>query len=70
MAAFSKTFLLFAALFVVFAQVAYANIYSQLQFIKISEPKSGQDFEAGKQLTVKYVMQPLVQSKINRITSV
>jgi hypothetical protein len=55
---------------VVFAQVAYANIYSQLQFIKISEPKSGQDFEAGKQLTVKYVMQPLVQSKINRITSV
>ncbi|KAI8881042.1 Ribokinase-like protein [Backusella circina FSU 941] len=65
MAAFSKTLLLFAAFLVVFAQVAYANIYSQLQFIKISEPKSGQDFEAGKQLTVKYVMQPLIQNDVS-----
>ncbi|KAI8370551.1 uncharacterized protein BYT42DRAFT_582812 [Radiomyces spectabilis] len=60
MVASSKSFLLVAVLLVALFQTAYASIYSQLQFIKIQEPKNGQDFRAGEKLVVKYVMQPLV----------
>jgi hypothetical protein len=63
MAALSKTVFLFALFLVIFIQATSASIYSQLQFIKISEPKNGQDFKAGQKLKVKYVMQPLVKSK-------
>ncbi|KAI8880740.1 Ribokinase-like protein [Backusella circina FSU 941] len=65
MAALSKTVFLFALFLVIFIQATSASIYSQLQFIKISEPKNGQDFKAGKKLTVKYVMQPLVKNSVS-----
>ncbi|KAI9356437.1 hypothetical protein BD770DRAFT_323160 [Pilaira anomala] len=65
MVAFStRTVLLFTVFCLVFIQTAYANIFSQLQFIKISAPKSGQDVVAGKKLTIKYVMQPLIKNNV------
>lgn len=66
----TKTIFLFAVLCFVFIQTAYADIYSQLQFIKISSPKSGQNIAVGEKLIVKYVMQPLIkgnkQSRTNK----
>lgn len=60
----TRAIFLFTVFCFVFVQTAYADIFSQLQFIKISLPKSGQDVVAGKQLVVKYVMQPLIKSNI------
>ncbi|KAG2199244.1 hypothetical protein INT47_010619 [Mucor saturninus] len=61
----TKSVFLFAVLCFVFIQTAYADIYSQLQFIKISSPKSGQNVVAGKQLLIKYVMQPLIKDHVS-----
>ena len=59
----TKAVFLFAIVCLTFIQSAYASVYSQLQFIKIALPKNGQNLRAGKPLTVKYVMQPLVKGK-------
>ncbi|KAI7885470.1 Ribokinase-like protein [Mucor mucedo] len=61
----TKSVFLFAVLCFVFIQTTYADIYSQLQFIKISSPKSGQNVVAGKQLLIKYVMQPLIKDHVS-----
>ncbi|KAG1440278.1 hypothetical protein G6F56_011990 [Rhizopus delemar] len=61
----SRTLILFAVIFAVYIQTVFADIYSQLQFIKISSPKNGQDIEAGKNLVVKYVMQPLIKNHVS-----
>lgn len=58
-----KLILLFVAL-VVYCQVAVADVFSQLQFMKIVSPTSGQTITAGEKLTIKYAMQPLVYSKL------
>lgn len=58
----TKSAFLLAVVCLVFIQTAYASVYSQLQFIKISSPKNGDNLVAGKQLVVKYVMQPLIKS--------
>ncbi|CEP19005.1 hypothetical protein [Parasitella parasitica] len=54
-----------AVLCLVLVQTAYASVFSQLQFIKISSPKSGQNLRAGEYLTVKYVMQPLIKDNVS-----
>lgn len=59
----TRSLFLFTILFAVYIQTVLADIYSQLQFIKIVSPKNGQDIKAGKPLVVKYVMQPLIKSK-------
>ncbi|CAO3621390.1 unnamed protein product [Mucor hiemalis] len=41
-------------------QVAMASVYSQLQFMKIISPTSGQSIRAGETVEIKYAMQPLV----------
>ncbi|KAI9031833.1 hypothetical protein CLU79DRAFT_730373 [Phycomyces nitens] len=56
----SSFFLLSAIVLIAFIQTACASVYSQLQYIKIISPTSGQDVKAGEKLIVKYVMQPLV----------
>ncbi|CAO3683956.1 unnamed protein product [Rhizopus stolonifer] len=61
----SRTLILFAVIFTIYIQTVFADIYSQLQFIKISSPKNGQDIEAGKNLVVKYVMQPLIKNHVS-----
>lgn len=53
---------LFVAL-VVLCGFAVADVFSQLQFMKIISPTSGQTVAAGDKLTIKYAMQPLVYSK-------
>lgn len=63
----SKTIVLFTVLCLAIIQSAYASVFSQLQFIKISSPKNGQDVVAGKPLIVKYVMQPLIKGNKNEI---
>jgi hypothetical protein len=60
----TRALFLFAVLCLVFVQTTYASVFSQLQFIKISSPKNGQDVRAGKTVVFKYVMQPLIKSKI------
>ncbi|KAL0139602.1 Ribokinase-like protein [Mucor lusitanicus] len=60
-----KALFLLAVLCLVFIQTTYASVFSQLQFIKISSPKSGQDLRAGQYLTVKYVMQPLIKNNVS-----
>ncbi|KAG2197044.1 uncharacterized protein EV154DRAFT_430242 [Mucor mucedo] len=50
---------LFVAL-VVLCGFAVADVFSQLQFMKIISPTSGQTVAAGDKLTIKYAMQPLV----------
>lgn len=62
----TKSVFLFTVLCLVFIQTAYASVYSQLQFIKISSPKSGQNIVAGQKLIVKYVMQPLIKGSEQR----
>jgi hypothetical protein len=47
----------------VMIQVAMADVFSQLQFMKIVSPTNGQSIQAGDKVTIKYVMQPLVYSK-------
>ncbi|KAI8876140.1 hypothetical protein K501DRAFT_289045 [Backusella circina FSU 941] len=42
-----------------------ADIYSQLQFIKITSPTAGQSVEAGSKLTVSYVIQPAVLNGVS-----
>lgn len=44
-------------------QVAMASVYSQLQFMKIISPTSGQSIRAGETVEIKYAMQPLVYSQ-------
>ncbi|OBZ85814.1 hypothetical protein A0J61_06137 [Choanephora cucurbitarum] len=61
----TKAVFLFAIVCLTFIQSAYASVYSQLQFIKIALPKNGQNLRAGKPLTVKYVMQPLVKDHVS-----
>jgi hypothetical protein len=56
-----KTIILFSIVCLAIIQSTYADVFSQLQFIKISSPKNGQDVVAGKPLIVKYVMQPLIK---------
>lgn len=62
----TKSVFLFTVLCLVFIQTANASVYSQLQFIKISSPKSGQNIVAGQKLIVKYVMQPLIKGSEQR----
>lgn len=59
----SKTFLLSAVLVLALVQTAFASVYSQLHFMKVIEPKDGQDYRAGEKLKVKYSMQPLIDGK-------
>lgn len=59
----SKAFLLSAVLVLALIQTAYASVYSQLHFMKVIEPKDGQDIRAGEKLKVKYSMQPLIDGK-------
>ncbi|KAI9271372.1 hypothetical protein BY458DRAFT_474525 [Sporodiniella umbellata] len=61
----SRSLILFTLLFIASVQTVFADIYSQLQFIKISSPKNGQNVEAGKNLVVKYVMQPLIKNHVS-----
>jgi hypothetical protein len=44
-------------------QVVMADVFSQLQFMKIISPTNGQSIQAGDKVTVKYVMQPKIFSK-------
>lgn len=60
----TKSAFLLAVVCLVFIQTAYASVFSQLQFIKISSPKNGDNVVAGKKLVVKYVMQPLIKSML------
>lgn len=46
-----------------FIQFAFADVFSQLQFMKITSPSSGQSIQAGEKIVIKYVMQPLILSK-------
>lgn len=46
-----------------FIQFTFADVFSQLQFMKITSPTSGQSIRAGEKVLIKYVMQPLVYSK-------
>lgn len=55
-----KSLLLSAVVVLALAQTTLANIYSQLQFMKIESPKDNQDVRAGEDLTITYVMQPLI----------
>ncbi|GAA5816353.1 hypothetical protein MFLAVUS_009881 [Mucor flavus] len=50
---------------VLLCQVAMADIFSQLQFMKIASPTNGQSFSAGQKVTIKYVMQPLVLNQVS-----
>ncbi|KAG0182331.1 hypothetical protein DFQ28_009755 [Apophysomyces sp. BC1034] len=59
MTSFTKTFVVFAVVVLALLQTAYADIYSQLSFIKIVSPSKDQDVRAGQTLQVKYIMQPL-----------
>ncbi|KAF7724815.1 hypothetical protein EC973_000700 [Apophysomyces ossiformis] len=59
MANFAKSLLILAIALLAFLQTAYADIYSQLSFIKIVSPNRDQDVRAGEPLQVKYIMQPL-----------
>ncbi|CDH51889.1 hypothetical protein RO3G_04726 [Lichtheimia corymbifera JMRC:FSU:9682] len=59
----SKAFLLSAVLVLALIQTAYASVYSQLHFMKVIEPKDGQDIRAGEKLKVKYSMQPLIDEQ-------
>ncbi|CAO3620892.1 unnamed protein product [Mucor hiemalis] len=61
----SKSAFLLAVVCLVFIQTAYASVFSQLQFIKISSPKNGDNVVAGKKLVVKYVMQPLIKNNVS-----
>lgn len=45
--------------------LALADIYNQLQFMKILSPTNGQSIQAGENVTIKYVMQPLVYSNLH-----
>lgn len=58
----ARALFLLVVLCCVFVQTTYASVFSQLQFIKISSPKNGQDIRAGKTVLFKYVMQPLIKS--------
>lgn len=44
-------------------QVTMADVFSQLQFMKIISPTNGQSITAGEKVTIKYAMQPLVFSE-------
>lgn len=48
--------------------LALADIYNQLQFMKILSPTNGQSIQAGENVTIKYVMQPLVYSNYTLYT--
>jgi hypothetical protein len=43
--------------------LVHASVFSQLQFIKIKSPKNNDVFEAGEQVQIEYIMQPLVYRK-------
>ncbi|CDS13246.1 hypothetical protein LRAMOSA05424 [Lichtheimia ramosa] len=58
-----KSLLLSAVVVLALAQTTLANIYSQLQFMKIESPKDNQDVRAGEDLTITYVMQPLIDEQ-------
>ncbi|KAI8985946.1 Ribokinase-like protein [Pilobolus umbonatus] len=60
----TKSVLLIALFLFICVQTTYADIYSQLQFIKIQSPKNGDNFEAGDKITLKYVMQPLLKDNV------
>lgn len=60
-----KSLLLSAVVVLALAQTTLANIYSQLQFMKIESPKDNQDVRAGEDLTITYVMQPLIDGMNN-----
>ncbi|RCH90223.1 hypothetical protein CU097_005055 [Rhizopus azygosporus] len=45
--------------------LALADIYNQLQFMKILSPTNGQSIQAGENVTIKYVMQPLVYNHVS-----
>ncbi|KAI8882649.1 hypothetical protein K501DRAFT_251087, partial [Backusella circina FSU 941] len=53
---------IFASLVLLVAsvQLALADVYSQLQFMKIISPTNGQSIEAGSDIVLQYVMQPTV----------
>ncbi|KAI9031762.1 hypothetical protein CLU79DRAFT_842338 [Phycomyces nitens] len=57
-----KSYVFGALLLLALLQTVAADIYSQLQFIKIQSPKSGENLRAGQKVKVKYVMQPLISS--------
>lgn len=44
----------------IFFQCVLGDVFSQLQFIKIVAPVSGQSIQVGDKIKIKYVMQPLV----------
>jgi hypothetical protein len=50
-------------LLVASVQLALADVYSQLQFMKIISPTNGQSIEAGSDIVLQYVMQPTVYGK-------
>ncbi|KAI9283196.1 hypothetical protein BY458DRAFT_467426 [Sporodiniella umbellata] len=62
---FSGKCILAVVLCLVFVQTALADIFSQLQFIKIISPKNGDNIEIGKPLVVKYAMQPLIKDHVS-----
>ncbi|KAI8978490.1 hypothetical protein BDB01DRAFT_274644 [Pilobolus umbonatus] len=42
-----------------------ADIYNQLQFMKILSPINNQNIQAGEKLVFKYVMQPLIMENVS-----
>ncbi|KAI8367773.1 hypothetical protein BD560DRAFT_399547 [Blakeslea trispora] len=54
----------FVALMVT-VQVAMADVFSQLQFMKIESPTNNQNVRPGESVVIKYAMQPLVYNHVS-----
>ncbi|KAI8973683.1 Ribokinase-like protein [Mycotypha africana] len=65
MVATLRTLTLLVIVCLAFIQASYASVFSQLQFIKISSPKNGQNIKAGETVQIKYVMQPLILNHVS-----
>jgi hypothetical protein len=59
-----KTAAILFVIAIILFQITLADVFSQLQFMKIISPTNGQSITAGEQVTIKYAMQPLVYSKL------
>ncbi|KAI8345313.1 hypothetical protein EDC96DRAFT_521764 [Choanephora cucurbitarum] len=46
-------------------QVAMADVFSQLQFMKIESPTNNQNVRPGESVVIKYAMQPLVYKQVS-----
>ncbi|KAI8092301.1 uncharacterized protein B0P05DRAFT_568472 [Gilbertella persicaria] len=46
-------------------QVVFADVFSQLQFMKIESPTNNQNVKAGEKVVIKYAMQPLIYNHVS-----